>query len=545
MTEKSGTRKLWFITRPQRDPTYHREALIALDAVTENFTILWKGNRSLHKDYEAQISTNEIKLRHISNEGSGGRTWAAMLRTFGYVYLNEKGYLKLTKSGAKILKGDAVKENITKQILTLQIPNAYFLDSGFRPKYEDGFQIRPAKFLLRLLCLPELGHHITKEEITYFALSAKTDDDLQSVAEKILTFRQSALSEQEKIKTDIAKSYDHRSRSDSPARSFEEANGDVAHTFMMICRYTDLASYTPGTPLIIEPLKLPLAIKTLEEYDQKYSFKDPNRYASLDLLAQANGLDVNSFKVNDYNGIKPATNNLKKINKVKRLLASYPNPSELSHEKLVSVLCEEFPEYEGRKLAAEILQSSSYDLGDEFAISYLMNPNNLEFEDQTGKIFEALGFEVVMRPRPNNKAATEIEILAKYGTSKCCLIDAKNYREKFALSASLTSHMASEYIPNYDGYDECTVSHFGYVVANKFGGVSNLQKITLLVKRLLPDREVKGTIVSGKALLGFLDYCLLNDIKMEDRCRIFLQSITNKGCETYQDILDAANCGLC
>ncbi|WP_319379374.1 AlwI family type II restriction endonuclease [uncultured Methanocorpusculum sp.] len=545
MNEESGNRKLWFITRPQRDPTYHREALIALNTVTEHFTKEWKGNRSLQKDYEAQISTDDIKLRHISKDGSGGRTWAAMLRTFGYVYLNEKGYLKLTKAGSKVLKGEAVKENITKQILTLQIPNAYFLDSGFRPKYEDGFRIRPARFLLRLLCLPELERHITKEEITYFALPTKTDDDLQAVAEKIQRFRLSAPPEREKIKADIAETYEHRCRSDSPARDFEEANGDVAHTFMMICRYTDLASYTPGMPLVIGPLKLPTVKRTLEEYDQKYPFKDPNRYATLDLLAQANGLDVNSFKVNDYDGIKPATNYLKKIHKAKRLLASYPNPSELSREKLVSVLCEEFPDYEGRKLAAEIMQSNFSDLDDEFAKSYLMNPNNLDFEDQTGKIFEALGFEVVMRPKPNNNAATEIEILAKYDKSKCCLIDAKNYHEKFALSASLTSHMASEYIPNYDGYDGCTVNHFGYVVANKFGGVSNLDKITLLVKRLLPGREIKGTIVSGRALLGFLDYCRLNDIKMEDRCRIFLQSINNKGCETYQDILDAANCGQC
>ena len=45
-------RQVWFVTRPERDPQYHKEALIALQEATNNFTCKWHSNRSIHKKYE-------------------------------------------------------------------------------------------------------------------------------------------------------------------------------------------------------------------------------------------------------------------------------------------------------------------------------------------------------------------------------------------------------------------------------------------------------------------------------------------------------------
>lgn len=115
-------RKVWFITRSERDPAFHKEALEALSDTTENFSLKWKGNRAIHKRYE------------------------------------------------EILHGHNVRENITKQILTLQIPNAYFLESGFKPKYESDFSIRPARFLIKLCCSELLNYYITKEELTFLVI---------------------------------------------------------------------------------------------------------------------------------------------------------------------------------------------------------------------------------------------------------------------------------------------------------------------------------------------------------------------------------------
>lgn len=143
-------RQLWFITRPERDPKFHRDAILALLDATKGLTEKWSGNREAHLNYEKALNNRGVKRENVSNDGSGGRTWAAMLKTFSYVYTDEQGYLVLTKVGKKVADGDKVWENVTKQILTLQIPNAYFLEPGFRPPFAQHFKIRPARFLIKL-----------------------------------------------------------------------------------------------------------------------------------------------------------------------------------------------------------------------------------------------------------------------------------------------------------------------------------------------------------------------------------------------------------
>jgi len=316
-------RKVWFITRPERDPTFHVDALRALKDSTNNFSIKWYGERSAHKNYEQVLASEGLKRENISNDGSGGRTWVAMLRTFGYVYLSQDGLLMLTKVGERILSSVKVRENISKQILTLQIPNAYFLDSGFRPKYEDGFQIRPARFLIRLVNQKSLDYYVTKEEITFFAITAKKDNELLNIIQKIIDYRSASKYEKAKIKESIATQFDHRKRVDWKAREFEAAHGDVAHTFMMICDYTGLVDYVRGDALRLPPEKYKSTSKVINYYEGRYPFN--KRYLiSLERFAVNAGLDIDSYKASAFGSLPPATNRNKSINKVHRLLSAYP-----------------------------------------------------------------------------------------------------------------------------------------------------------------------------------------------------------------------------
>ena len=65
MTEDTK-RKVWFITRPQRDPLFHSEALKVLDEVTEHFTLKWEGNRELQKEYDFYMAEKIVKKMHES-----------------------------------------------------------------------------------------------------------------------------------------------------------------------------------------------------------------------------------------------------------------------------------------------------------------------------------------------------------------------------------------------------------------------------------------------------------------------------------------------
>lgn len=530
-------RKVWFITRPERDPKFHVEALMALKQATDNFKTVWSRNRDAHKRYEEILASEELKRDNVSLDGSGGRTWAAMLRTFGYVYITSSGTLSLTKVGTALLEGKKISENISKQILTLQIPNSYFLESGFRPKFEEDFQIRPARFLIRLVNQRELDFFVTKEEITFFALTAKKDNELREVTEKILKYRGASEEEKEEMKNMVASSYDHRERSDKGARDFAAAHGDVAHTFMMLCDYTGLAEYVRGDALRVPSEKHQLTADKLIDLEARYPFN--KRYLiSLQRFSENAGLDVDSYKASAFGAIKPATNRNKSIKKVQRLLSSYPSLQALSVEEITSILEQEFSYSESRQYASLLKDYHYNSLNEDFVESYLYEENDLVFEDKTAEILKAIGFEVELRPKPVTKdVRTEIEILIHVDQNTICIIDAKNYKKKFALSAHLASHMGSEYIPNYNGYDGKSVAYFGYVTANEWSGERNLEKISEKAQATNPNLFAQGAIFSAKALLGFLDYCLDNDLEENERKQKFISNFTNKGYNNVNEMI--------
>lgn len=532
-------RKIWFITRPERDPKFHRDALMALSEVTNGFQIKWSGNRTAHLKYEEALNARGIKREHVSNDGSGGRTWAAMLKTFAYVYTDDDGYLRLTKVGQKVLGGEKVRENVTKQILTLQIPNAYFLETGFRPQFESGFRIRPARFLIKLTNQVCLNFFVTKEEITFFVLTARVDNELSAVTEKIRTFRNASSEKRELMKQTIAEEYDHRERSDKAARDYEMAHGDVAHTFMLICEYTGLVEYIRGEALRVNPTNSKRVSEQMELYDQRYPFN--TRYMiSSQRMAENNGLDIDSYKASGFGNTKPVTNRGKTENKVRAMLAEFPDIGELTREDIKGILLNELPERDAEKYANEIIEDVSHSLNHDFVESYLHEPDNRVFEDKTGEIFKAIGFDVEMRPKPIADVATEIEILLKYGDCECGIIDAKNYKSKFSLSASLASHMVSEYIPNYNGYDGRRVMFFGYITASDWSGERNIAKISNLAKRIIPDREINGIMLSASVLLGFLDFCMDNNLSKQERISVFLRAVKNEAFASIGEFLRMA-----
>lgn len=524
-------RQVWFITRPERDPAFHKEALEALKESTNNFSIKWKGNREAHKAYEQSLIDMELKRNSISNDGSGGRTWAAMLRTFAYCYINTEGYIVLTKVGEEILKGNNVQENITKQILTLQIPNSYFLESGFRPQYESDFKIRPVRFLIKLCSSSELNYYLTKEEITYFVMTAHKDSEYNDVIKKIKLFRNSTDEIKKEIKEEIACNFDHRERSDNAARNYESAHSDVAHTFMLISEYTGLVEYIRGQAIKISADLIDKTINTINKYDSRYPYN--NRYLfSLERMAETNGLDINSYKASRYGNIKPATNSDKKLKKAKKILASKPN---CTYDEAVNILSNEFIIKEAEEYAKSIvIEDTSTSLNEYFIESYLNETDNLEFENKTGDLFKLIGFDVEMHPRIENEK-TEIDILLKYDNDLCGIIDAKNYKNKFTLSASLASHMASEYIPNYKEYNNHRLTFWGYITSNNIGGVKNLPKISQNASRII-NIELPGFMMNAKSLITFIDYCNDKGFSTANRIKLFLKLIDNSSYTNFIDI---------
>ncbi|EIC6076504.1 AlwI family type II restriction endonuclease [Listeria monocytogenes] len=541
----SKLRTTWFVTRPQRDPQFFSQALEALKKATSNFNEKWSSNREIHKKYEKFLAENGLKKENISSDGSGGRTWVAMLRTYSLVYIDpNSGKLIPTKVGIALLNGKKRYENVTKQLLTLQIPNAYFVSSGFRPKYDKGFSIRPIRFLIKLTCQSSLEYYITKEEIIFFAMTAKQDCELDAVIERIKDFRLSDSKKRNYLKQSIA-TIDYRERSDKGARGFEEANGDVAHTLMLQASYTELVKYSAGK-LIIEqsPIEFKKVMQTLSEYDERYPF-DSRYEISEPRFSEHAGLDIDSYKSRPIVNTKVASNQQKIDLQLKKIVSKSPNLIGQDYDEIVKILFVNFPPKKAKELAHKIVEMTpKHNQMDEgFITSYLNQTNDLEFEKQTVEVLRALGFETVLQPKPVVKGVrTSIEILIHLDAQNIAIIDAKNYKKKFTLTANLANYMATEYIPIYQGYDGKNVTHFGYITASKIGGSSNLKKIVHTARTYNDKFRVNGFLISAPALLGLLDYCIENSIDNSRRKQYFLTLLNdNKAYETYSEVSHRLN----
>jgi len=532
-------RKVWFITRPERDPRFHAEAIKALSESTNNFTTIWQGNREAHKRLEEVLALKGLKRNNISNDGSGGRTWCAMLKTFAYCYIDHEGYVKPTKVGQSLINGVKEYENVKKQILTLQIPNAYFLESGFRPKFAQSFKIRPARFLITLVQSEELDYYVTKEEITYFVLTAQQDNEIEAVIKRILNFRSSDDVKKEALKQEIAVEYDHRARNDHAARDYFQAHSDVAHTFMMLCEYTGLVEYIRGDAILkIEPDLSKEAIEVLAYYNDRYPFN--TRYLiSSERMAQSNGLDVDSYKFNSFGNIIPAKNQFKFQNKIESIINSLPNALDMTKDELLTHFIPVFGPKEAEKIVEDlILEKPELNmLPSEFVANYLGELTPSTFEKETVKILKAIGFQVEYQPKINGKA-TEIEIFVQYGEYSG-IIDTKYYQSGFPLSQNLANYMGSEYIPNYLNYGDNPLTFFGYITSEKYTGEKKLQSITTLAEKLT-GKHIEGFIMKRDVLIGFLDFCLENELTIDQRVHLFINAIQNQGI-LYFDFEDIYN----
>lgn len=146
-----------------------------------------------------------------------------------------------------------------------------------------------------------------------------------------------------------------------------------------------------------------------------------------------------------------------------------------------------------------------------------------------------------MHPKALNNERTEIDLLISYDDF-FGIIDAKRYKGKFTLSASFASHMASEYIPNYKGYDNKDMMFYGYVTAaDEFRGVKNLDKINKLTVRNLQGFSINGILLNAKTLLGLLDFCIENDLSPKERVKIFMKAIKNKSYSSIEQLLTEIN----
>jgi len=179
-------RRHWVISRPKRKLILVPDLLGIFSSVAGGQN--WKGNRSLQIEFETALTNAQWKAQNISRDGSGGRTYAALLRMLGLWYEDKEKGAQLTIAGQEILAGYSPIQIITKQLLDYQYPSPYSLNRNVNISHE--FRIWPFRFIINLLLETEL-EEISQKEIAYCLVPfAKTMKDIESCKTRILQFRE-------------------------------------------------------------------------------------------------------------------------------------------------------------------------------------------------------------------------------------------------------------------------------------------------------------------------------------------------------------------
>ena len=179
-------KQYWVITRPKRKLILIPDLLRIFSAVAEGHS--WNRNRDVQIKFEQALTDAQWKAQNNSADGSGGRTYAALLFMLGLWYETPKKGVQLTLASQEILEGNAPVPIITKQLLNYQYPSTYSIKRNVNVSKE--FKIWPYRFILNLL-LNENLKKITQDEIAYCLVPfAKKMSDIELCKKLIFEYRE-------------------------------------------------------------------------------------------------------------------------------------------------------------------------------------------------------------------------------------------------------------------------------------------------------------------------------------------------------------------
>jgi len=510
-------RKTWWLTRPVRTPIAHDQTLQIFAKVALGKR--WERNKELHFEFERELGKAGIKRERVSDvgRGSGGRTWASLLRAFGYWYPSEADRtVILTPVAEALIRGNRVKDHVTKQIMCYQIPNAYFLFGDFRERPDPTFKIFPFRFLLKMLLDQELMH-LTLDEIALFVVTAKTSDEFSRIKNKILYYRKLREKDGKQLKERIdlikeaRRAYNHRRRKNAhlDPKGYLDFVRDIANTFMINLEFVEGIERSKGA-IYIESENKNTVHNLLDFFEKNYPFSSLYKISER-AFAGHYGLELGKFKYSRKLGPPVITPQKKALLKIRAALNEIfsQKPAVETGPKLVG----EIEEKTGlkRELVRAILEleypklvTPTLAISEQFIDSYMDAAKSgikwREFEDMTMKIFEELDFKVL--PHLPAKLGEEIDgLLLDLARGTSGVLECKS-GEVYTLTPKDRDLMLTTYLPNFKVYRTLEgvfrLDFFLYVVGGKFKGESNLQEI---VNRT----QIRGSIIQARQLLLLLD----------------------------------------
>jgi len=465
---------------------------------------VWRGNNQLQINFEAD---NPAKTGNVSENGSGGRTWASLLKVYGLWY--DDGNVTITSAGRVIIEGRFFYQQVVHQILNFQLRSPY----SEHQRLEPTFKIFPFRIILKML-LDKKINFLEQAEIALFLLNMQTPSDFELAKEQILKYRKEKNNGGKELKdrTDLIRNHmeTHRpsGRTDTPdtiAGHWRYINTDLANTFFNHIKFIHEIHYDETTKIIsIDDRNYKNMQDILEKHEREYPFSIRDQFGER-AFYEHYGLDFNRHKATTKR-TKPKTREAKLFEKINKAFDDIMRRTPKTDvTKLIQKIVDKTairPED-----ITEIIQSNpdAFDLTsnsglDASFIEYYKEcgksgVDDQDFEKMTRDMFTDLGFCTKKEAFTGGGDVDGLILNSKI--LKSGILECKSGK-KYSLPIQDKDKMIHTYIAKRKERKKSgktyRLDYFVYVVGNNFAGVRNF-------KNILCEQEVPGTVIMAHDLL--------------------------------------------
>lgn len=490
----------WWVTRPKRKLNSVPEILACCSSVSLNSE--WQGNIYSHLSFEKALEDCGLKRigERRDQRGGGGRTYFVWLFSLGLVFTHEAtGQTKLTLAGEAIVNGDDPVGVLRNQVLKYQIPSPFSLSpSSSKTRVASRFNIRPFRFLLKLLCDNRLDFKLSQEEIgRIIVVEAENEKETtyEYIVKRVLEYREKGI---KSLSDDYFSLYAPSTGKVNIAHPYSHLD-DLANTIINWLEYTQFIS-RDSQYISILPDKIDDAKNILNDGSKLIDRPEKQEY-----FQRKYGLDPKHSKdTRNLAQTKTITASVIAEHKVKQAFLSEAlhKPISRINSYLVDTITEKtgLPNKQIEEILLRLYPHGSIGafMTEYFEMAFKGRDEATDFEKATVELFRDVFEFNAKHVGPIGLTPDVLLLSDKEGY--CGIIDNKAY-SKYSISNDHHNRMVHNYIENFNNYcnNENELAFFSYI-AGGFGSNINSQ-----LARITNETGVHGSAVTVSNIIKMLE----------------------------------------
>ncbi len=483
----------WWVTRPKRKLNSVPEILSVFAGATLEHQ--WDGSRNLHIQFEDALE--EAGLKRVGSRrdggGSGGRTYAAWLRSLGLICEESTSkQVYLTLAGEAIIDGKSPVKVLRKQVLEYQFPSQFSISVHVNER----FKIKPFRFLLQLLMDDRIETLSTDEVGKIVITEAETERDYEKIVKRILDYRSFGNSI---LADDFFAKYlpDADPESSDPYQKLK----DIANTMFNWLEYTQLIGRDVG--------KIFVPDETKEEIRKILAEKSPLIANPTDSESFQRKYGIDPWHKKDTRNLldtKTVTSRSIDVQKIKNAMIMLASKRPIKSidggviDYIVNITGTEIGLVEHTLLSAYPHGLIGGFLANYYEMAFKGTEEAVDFEKATTEIFsDVFGYKSIHLGQTGSKSAPDILLLSD-SEGYQAIIDNKAY-SKYSITGDHHNRMVHNYIEKIGNYSDSDypIGFFSYIAG---GFISTFDK---QVASEIEESKVQGSGINVATFIKMIE----------------------------------------